>query len=73
MRNRTVLGVSVLYDDTDKRPGEKFADADLLGIPHRIVISPKTIEAGTYEYKARTSEATEMVSIDRLKNILTQV
>lgn len=66
-------GVSVLYDDTDKRPGEKFADADLLGIPHRIVISPKTIEAGTYEYKARTSEATEMVSIDRLKNILTQV
>ena len=66
-------GVSVLYDDTDKRPGEKFADADLLGIPHRIVISPKTIEAGTYEYKARTSEAIEMVSIDRLKNILTQV
>jgi prolyl-tRNA synthetase len=65
-------GVSVLYDDTDKRPGEKFADADLLGIPHRVVISPKTIEAGTYEYKARTSEATEMVSIDRLKNILTQ-
>ncbi len=66
-------GVSVLYDDTDKRPGEKFADADLLGIPHRVVISPKTIEAGTYEYKARTSDATEMVSIDRLKNILTQV
>lgn len=66
-------GVSVLYDDTDKRPGEKFADADLLGIPHRIVISPKTIEAGTHEYKARTSEAIEMVSIDRLKNILTQV
>lgn len=66
-------GVSVLYDDTDKRPGEKFADADLLGIPHRVVISPKTIEAGTYEYKARTSEAIEMVSIDRLKNILTQV
>ncbi|QQS17930.1 proline--tRNA ligase [Candidatus Saccharibacteria bacterium] len=65
-------GVSVLYDDTDKRPGEKFADADLLGIPHRVVVSTKTIEAGNYEYKARTSSDVEMVSMDRLKNILTQ-
>lgn len=65
-------GVSVLYDDSDKRPGEKFADADLLGIPHRVVVSSKTIEAEQYEYKARTSETTEMVSTDRLKSILTE-
>ncbi len=64
-------GVSVLYDDTDKRPGEKFADADLLGIPHRVVVSAKTIEGNTYEYKARASADVSMVSIDELKNLLT--
>ncbi len=37
-------GVETAYDDRDARPGEKFADADLLGIPHRVVISKKTIE-----------------------------
>ncbi len=64
-------GVTVLYDDTDKRPGEKFADADLLGIPHRVVVSSKTIEAEKYEYKARASETSELVSVDELKRILT--
>jgi prolyl-tRNA synthetase len=71
--NAQSWGVSVLYDDTDKRPGEKFADADLLGIPHRVVVSPKTLEAGMYEYKARTSGEAKMVSIDDLKNLLTSV
>lgn len=47
-------GIEVLHDDRDARPGEKFADADLMGIPHRIVVSQKTIDAGKYEYKART-------------------
>ena len=64
-------GVSVLYDDSDKRPGEKFADADLLGIPHRVVVSTKTTRAGNYEYKARTSNDVEMVSVDTLKKKLT--
>lgn len=64
-------GVSVLYDDTDKRPGEKFADADLLGIPHRVVVSLKTIEAGRYEYKARTSLEPKMMTVEELKNQLT--
>lgn len=48
--------IEVLYDDRDVRPGEKFADAEILGIPHRIVISPKSVEAGKYEYKSRSSE-----------------
>lgn len=65
-------GVEVLYDDSDKRPGEKFADADLLGIPHRVVISTKTIEVGKYEYKSRLSDETHMVSIEELKEILTK-
>ena len=69
--NAQSWGVTVLYDDSDKRPGEKFADADLLGIPHRVVISAKTIQAGNYEYKTRTSTETQMVSTEELKNLLT--
>jgi len=64
-------GVSVYYDDTDKRPGEKFADADLIGLPHRIVVSAKTISAGVFEYKQRTSDAIEMLDVETLKNRLT--
>ncbi|MCA9327624.1 prolyl-tRNA synthetase, partial [Candidatus Saccharibacteria bacterium] len=64
-------GVSVLYDDTDKRPGEKFADADLLGMPHRVVVSEKTLEAGKFEYKRRTETETSMVSIEELEKLLT--
>lgn len=65
------LGVEVLYDDRDVRPGEKFADADLIGLPHRVVISPKTIEAKQYEYKLRTETEPRMISKEELKNILT--
>lgn len=54
-------GIETIYDDRDVRPGEKFADADLIGIPHRVVISSKTIEAGKLEYKARASETSEML------------
>lgn len=61
-------GVDVLYDDRDLRPGEKFADADLLGIPWRIVVSDKTAANSTYELKARTSDQTEQVNLaDLLK------
>jgi len=64
-------GVSVLYDDSDKRPGEKFADADLLGIPHRIVVSSRTIEAGNYEYKGRSQSEATHISYDELQKRLT--
>lgn len=59
-------GIEVLYDDRDVRPGEKFADADLIGIPRRVVISAKTVEAGKYEYKKRTEKDTELLSIEQL-------
>jgi prolyl-tRNA synthetase len=49
----TLAGITVLYDDRDVRPGEKFADADLFGIPYRVVVSSKTVAAGTYELKSR--------------------
>lgn len=49
----TNLGVEVLYDDREVRPGFMFADADLLGIPVRVVISPKTLERGCFEISYR--------------------
>lgn len=63
-------GIEVLYDDRDVRPGEKFADADLLGIPHRVVLSPKLIEQGSFEYKARTSEEASILTKEDLLAIL---
>ena len=59
-------GVEVLWDDRDERPGKKFADADLMGIPHRVVVSPKLVEAGQFEYKARTAEESEVLTRDAL-------
>jgi len=64
-------GVEVLYDDRDARPGEKFADADLLGIPHRVVVSAKTVEQGAFEYKARTSSENSIIDLEKLKSTLT--
>jgi prolyl-tRNA synthetase len=57
----TQAGIQVIYDDRGCRPGEKFADADLLGIPYRVVVSNKTHAAGTYETKGRTAEETEQL------------
>ncbi len=64
-------GITVLYDDRDARPGEKFADADLLGMPHRVVVSAKTIEQGKIEYKKRTEATSDMVDFESLKEVLT--
>lgn len=59
-------GIEVLWDDRDKRPGEKFADSDLIGIPNRIVISPKSLEQGGVEFKKRSEKEGEIISIDEL-------
>lgn len=57
----TAAGVLVLYDDRlDARAGEKFADADLLGIPYRVVVSEKSVAAGQYEVKQRTANEAQM-------------
>lgn len=66
----TASGVQVLYDDRDVRAGQKFADADLLGIPHRVVISAKTLASGELEYKARTQAEAEKISqVELLKRL----
>lgn len=56
--------IEVLYDDRDVRPGEKFADAELLGIPYRIVVSDKTVAEGKVELKARTASETTLLTAD---------
>ena len=54
-------GIEVLFDDRDARPGVKFADAELLGIPHRVVVGERGIEAGKLEYRGRRdTESTDM-------------
>jgi prolyl-tRNA synthetase len=67
----TRQGVAVLYDDRiDTRPGEKFADADLLGMPYRMVISEKTLASGHIELKKRTDSEAQMYDQGNVINIL---
>ena len=55
------LGFDVLLDDRDARPGVKFADAELIGIPHRVVIGDRGLENGTFEYRdRRASESRDL-------------
>jgi prolyl-tRNA synthetase len=63
----TAANIGVLYDDReDARPGEKFADADLMGIPYRVVVSAKTVAAKEYELKKRTDQDSRLVDTDKL-------
>ncbi len=59
----TAQGVEVLYDDRDERPGAKFKDADLLGIPLRLTVGERGLGTGTVELKARTSAQAETVPL----------
>jgi prolyl-tRNA synthetase len=49
-------GIDVLFDDRDERPGVLFADMDLIGVPHRVVLGERGLAAGNAEYKARLDE-----------------
>lgn len=49
-------GIDVLYDDRSERPGVKFADADLIGIPHRVVVGERSLKEGQVEYCHRREE-----------------
>ncbi len=58
----------ILYDDRDTGVGDKFADADLMGIPYRVVVSEKTLEEGSVEIKRRGEKEEELVKIDNLQS-----
>ena len=54
-------GIDAVLDDRGLRPGPMFADMELIGIPHRVVVSERGLAAGTYEYRARSAEAAEQL------------
>ncbi len=66
----TECGYEVILDDRDARPGIKFADMELLGIPHRLVITDRGLDAGTLEYKGRTDDKARDIDASDLKSIL---
>ncbi len=63
-------GVDVLYDDRDLRPGEKFADSDLIGIPVRFVVSDKTVAENKIEVKHRNKQDAELLSEDEALKLI---
>jgi len=65
-------GIDVLYDDRDERPGKKFADAELLGIPYRVTISDRLEESGEYEVQNRASSHTEVIKQAELMSYITR-
>jgi prolyl-tRNA synthetase len=58
----TNANVEVLYDERDTQAGQKFADSDLIGIPTRVVVSGRSLEAGGVEVKRRTEEKGEILT-----------
>ncbi|MBX5460307.1 MAG: proline--tRNA ligase [Steroidobacteraceae bacterium] len=60
----TAAGIEVLYDDRDARPGVKFADSELLGIPHRVVVGERGIDAGKLEYRGRRDTESQEFPLD---------
>jgi prolyl-tRNA synthetase len=65
-------GFEVLFDDRDARPGVKFADAELIGIPHRLVISDRGLENGELEYRHRRDEESRMMKRDAALDMLSE-
>jgi prolyl-tRNA synthetase len=62
----TAKGIDVLYDDRDERPGAKFADSELMGLPYRVTVSDRLIETNSYEYTPRMSGLTEVLTRNEL-------
>jgi len=66
------LGIEVLMDDRDKKtsPGVKFAESELIGIPHRIVVSPRSLAEGTVEYVRRAEGEKQAISKEKILGFL---
>jgi prolyl-tRNA synthetase len=65
-------GLEVLYDDRPQRPGFKFADADLIGIPHRLVLGEKTLREGRVEHRWRRTGETQLLALADVARVLTE-
>ena len=66
------LGAEVLLDDRDKKtsPGVKFADSELMGIPHRLVVSPRALADGVIEYKNRVAGEKQLIAKDEIETFV---
>ncbi|MCH6548860.1 MAG: proline--tRNA ligase [Proteobacteria bacterium] len=64
------MGLEVLFDDRDARPGVKFADAELIGIPHRVVIGERGLESNELEYRHRRDSEPRMLKRDAALKLL---
>lgn len=65
--------IDVLIDDRNERPGVLFADHDLIGIPHRIVVSERNLSQGIIEYKSRATGEVENISLENLERFMTRL
>lgn len=63
--------VEVLLDDRNERPGVMFADMELIGIPHRIVVSERGLKQSAVEYKGRTDQKAQTVALDQIQTFIT--
>ena len=59
-------GIEVLFDDRNLRPGQKFADAELMGIPYRLTVSDRLLESGEFEVVERSTGEVQMLSKEEL-------
>ncbi|HEB96141.1 MAG TPA: proline--tRNA ligase [Sedimenticola thiotaurini] len=66
----TAAGLEVLLDNRDVRPGFMFADMELIGIPHRVVVGERGLDEGTVEYRARSDSDNRMIPLDRITALL---
>jgi prolyl-tRNA synthetase len=70
-------GIEVLFDDRDDSPGVKFNDADLLGIPLRLTLSPRTLQSQSVEAKWRLKKEAQLLPLDdlvaRVKKLLDEI
>ena len=70
-RALTAAGIEVLMDDRNERPGVKFADMELIGIPHRVVVGDRALADNNIEYKGRRDEEPQLVPRAEILDFLT--
>ncbi|HET9113999.1 MAG TPA: proline--tRNA ligase [Burkholderiales bacterium] len=69
----SAAGIDVLLDDRDERPGVMFADMELIGIPHRLVVGERGLKDGNVEYQARTEAQARQLPLDEVRTILMDI
>ena len=67
-----LAGIDVLLDDRKERPGVMFADMELIGIPHRIVLGERGLDNGVAEYKGRRDHESQDITLDNIVEFLQQ-